>query len=129
MVDYILRGLVGASRSGEAEISISDIFFFFISKGRRKMRTPLFAALLLSLVASIYSQQVPDSPTSDQLQCITDASTDQALDILSDCANADLSNVRSQLCTCTMCIIVMHNIFSPCSFQVSVIVGLASTAF
>ena len=55
------------------------------------MRTLLVAALLLSLVASIYSQA---EPTADQLQCITDASTAQALDILNDCGSADLSDVR-----------------------------------
>ena len=66
------------------------------SEGRKRekdMRTLLVAALLLSLVASIYSQAVP-VPTSEQLQCITDASTAQALDIANDCGSADLSNVR-----------------------------------
>ena len=58
------------------------------------MRTLLVAALLVSLVANVYSQQVPDPPTAEQLQCITDASTEQALDIVRDCGNADLTNVR-----------------------------------
>ena len=57
------------------------------------MRTPLVAALLLSVVASIHSQAVPDEPTSEQLQCITDASTAQALDIVNDCGNADFTDV------------------------------------
>ena len=56
------------------------------------MRTLLVASLfLLSLVASIYSQA---PPTADQLQCITDASTAQALDIVNDCGSDDLSDVR-----------------------------------
>ena len=57
------------------------------------MKTLMVAALLLSLVANIYSQAVPDVPTADQLQCITDASTAQALDIARDCGNANFSNV------------------------------------
>ena len=63
------------------------------------MKTLLVATLLLSLVASIYSQTVPDPPTQGQLQCITDASTAQALNILNDCGNADLSDVRTYVAT------------------------------
>ena len=51
------------------------------------MRILLVAALFLFLVASIYSQ---NPPTSDQLQCITDASTVQAQDIINDCANVNV---------------------------------------
>ena len=65
----------------------------FSTEEKEKMRTLLVAALLLSLVASIYSQAVPDAPTADQLQCITDASTAQALDIVNDCGNTDLADV------------------------------------
>ena len=59
------------------------------------MRTLLVSTLLLCLVASIYSQAVPDAPNAQQLQCINEASTAQALDIANDCANADISNVRN----------------------------------
>ena len=58
------------------------------------MRTLLIAALLLSLVASIYSQAVP-VPTSEQLQCITDASSAQEADLANICGSADRSNVRT----------------------------------
>ena len=92
------------------------------------MQTLLVAALLLSLVASIYSQrQVPDQPTADQLQCLSDASANQVQDILDDCGRNDLTDVCQLLHTC---IFVKHNaIFFPCSCQVSATVGLASPAF
>ena len=50
------------------------------------------------------SQQVPDPPTQDQVQCITDASTAQALDIASDCRSADLTDVRSYYVPVHYCI-------------------------
>ena len=58
------------------------------------MRTLLVAALLVSLVANVYSQQIPDPPSAEQLQCITSASTEQTQDIARDCGNADFANVR-----------------------------------
>ena len=55
------------------------------------MRTLLVAVLLLSLVASIYSQAVP---TAEQAQCIADANAAQAADIVSDCGTASFTNVH-----------------------------------
>ena len=71
------------------------------------------------------SQQFPDPPTADQLQCITDASTAQALDIVSDCDGVDLSDVR-------IASYLYVHYYDPffCSCQVSATtVRLASTAF
>ena len=59
------------------------------------MKTLLVVTLLLSLVVSIYSQ---DAPTQEQ-QCITDAISAQAQDIFNDCGDADLSDVRTYMCT------------------------------
>ena len=59
------------------------------------MKTLMIAALLLFLVASIYSQ------TADQAMCITNASTTQAIDLARDCAGANIGDVS---------IIIMHAI-------------------
>ena len=64
------------------------------------MWTLLVAALLVSLVVNVYSQKVADPSIAKQVQCITDAITEQNLDILHDCGdfadftpNVDLINV------------------------------------
>ena len=67
------------------------------------MRTLLVAVLLLSLVASIYSQQLPDPPSASQLQCIADESTSQAQGILNDCANVNFDPNNVRMC-CVHCL-------------------------
>ena len=53
------------------------------------MKTLLVAALLLSLVASIYSQ----TDAAEQAQCISDETVAQAADIANDCAGANVADV------------------------------------
>ena len=113
-------------------ISLLDsIFFFgrkdFLKEEKEKMRTLLVAALLLSLVASIYSQDTPDPPSAEQLMCITTANQEQLQSILDDCASADLTDVRNYVSIDAIYSNVI--IIFPCSCQVSATLRLASTAF
>ena len=82
------------------------------------MKIFLVAALLLSLVASIYSQS--------QAMCVANALASQVQDIASDCGNANLGDVRIVLPT-----YIYELTFFPRSWQVSatLTMGLASTVF
>ena len=82
---------------------------YMYAKKEEKMRILLVAALFLFLVASTYSQ---NPPTLDQLQCITDASTDQAQDIINDCANVNVNADDVRMYYSYACSIIMFY-FSP----------------
>ena len=68
----------------------------------------------------------PLSPNSKQVQCITDASISQALDIIRDCNNIDLSDVRFFVSFCAK---IKAPTYVLCSYQMSVTMGFALTAF